>query len=100
MTNIRNLFRSRKFVLALVYLIVQIVISALPQLAPQIANLSALSAVIVGVSIFGITVEDAVRSWAENRPVDSPAALRTLLEEIVKEMFDDSISQHHESQAQ
>lgn len=88
MTNVKNLLHSRKFVLALVYLVVQLAISALPQLAPQVANLSALSAVIVGVSIFGITVEDAVRAWAENRPGDTPTALRTLLEEIVKELFD------------
>lgn len=99
MTNIRNLFRSRKFVLALVYLLVQILISTLPQLAPSVANLSALSAVIVGVSIFGITVEDAVRAWAENRPTDTPTALRSLIEEVVKELFDNPINQHQEVDA-
>lgn len=93
MQTIGNLFRSRKFVLALVYLVVQGVVSAIPTIAPQAENLMGISAVIVGVALFSITVEDSVRSWAENRPTTPEAAVRTIVEDILKAIFGGNTTQ-------
>jgi hypothetical protein len=81
-----SLLRSRKFVLAVVAIAVQVLALAVPDLRPYAADLGGILFAVVGVATATITLEDSVRLWA-TRPASLEDAIRSAVDEALKEAF-------------
>lgn len=77
-----NLLRSRKFILALVAIAVQVAILAVPETRPYAGEVGAIVFAVISVAIGGITAEDSVRVWA-NRPATLKDAIREAVEQVL-----------------
>lgn len=77
-----NLLRSRKFVLALVVIIVELGALTIPELRPYAAELGGVLFAVVGVMGGLITFEDSVRLWA-TRPLNLKEAIKAAVEEAL-----------------
>lgn len=78
--------KSRKFLLALVALIVQVALVLYPETRPYADRIGGILFAIVAVGTATITLEDVGRAWAE-RPVNVETAVRDLVSEVVDAAF-------------
>lgn len=79
---LRNLVGGRKALFALIAIVTLVLLNYAPGEAAKIETISKLIAIVTGVLIFGITVEDSLSSWAESRSSALEELLRILLEAL------------------
>lgn len=82
-TNILSrLLNSRKVIVALLTLLVNLVVAAFPSLAPHAEVITQITLVLAGMLIFSIAAEDIAKFTAlkSNSSLD---AIKTLLEELL-----------------
>lgn len=84
-----KIFQSRKATLAFLFLVFRVLAALLPSFGVNVDAFALeqamnAAAVIVGVAVFGITVEDSVRVWAENRPASSGDAAKTVVDSFTQ----------------
>lgn len=77
-----KLLRSRKFVLAVVAIAIQLIATVVPETRPYAPELGAIVFAVMSVAVLGITVEDSVRLWAE-RPADMHQAIQDAVNEVL-----------------
>lgn len=77
------LLHSRKFIVAVISILVDVVISFVPALLPQRDQLITISTIFAGLLIGGITVEDAaVKVGSAQKFGSAPAAMTAKMESV------------------
>lgn len=79
-------FKTRKAVLAILTIVVNLVLPLVPALAPSAGQIGLLATVIAGVAILGITVEDSAKAWAD-RPVTTRVAIEDVVDVVLDAVF-------------
>jgi c-di-AMP phosphodiesterase-like protein len=76
------MFQSRKFILALVAIAVEVLVLVVPETRPYAAEVGAILFAVISVAIGGITVEDSIKEWA-GRPATLKDAIREAVEQAL-----------------
>ncbi len=81
------MLQSRKFLLAVVAIAVQVLALVIPETRPYAAELGAIVFAVISVAIGGITVEDSIKAWA-GRPATLKDAIREAVEQVIIQLPD------------
>lgn len=80
-----KLLTSRRFVLALLFVVYSLLIQVLPPSGDQLVmQFFPYVAFVVIASLLAIGTEDAVKAWKTEQPVDLADAIRAIVDELLK----------------
>ena len=83
LTPLAAIFRDEKFVLVLIYIVVQVAILAVPALAAYADMLTKIAVILFGGLLFHQGVEDALDAWNAYQPTDLTAAVQAIIAELL-----------------
>ena len=82
-TPLLSILNDEKFILLLIYAIVQILIYAIPGFAPYADTLTKIAVIAFGFLIFHQSAEDALTAWQTGKPVDLTTAIQAIIAEVL-----------------
>jgi hypothetical protein len=86
-----KLLQSRKFMLALVAIVVQLLVVAVPDTRAHADTIGGVLFAIVAAVTMGTSLEDAVKAWA-TRPQTTEQAVRDVTGEVINTAFNTTAS--------